>query len=111
MLYMALLFSEAPDEPQTPEDMAPWFEFGAAAEAADVLRGGDALHPAETATQVRLRDDEVLLTDGPFIDAKEQLNGYYLLECETLDEALKWAAKIPSAAYGTVEVRPVMKFD
>lgn len=60
---------------------------------------------------MRVRNGKSELTDGPFAETKEQLGGYYLLECKDLDEALHWAAKIPSARYGTIEVRPVMVFD
>ncbi|MEP1742464.1 MAG: YciI family protein [Kangiellaceae bacterium] len=72
---------------------------------------GDALQPTDTATTVRVRDGETLLTDGPFAETKEQLGGYYLLECESLDEAIEKAAKIPSAADGSIEVRPIMVFE
>jgi hypothetical protein len=72
---------------------------------------GDALQPIETATTVRVRNDETLTTDGPFAETKEQLGGYYLVDVDTLDEALEWAAKIPGASHGSVEVRPVMVFD
>ena len=68
---------------------------------------GDALQPIETATTVRVRNDETLTTDGPFAETKEQLGGYYVLECENIDEALQYAAKIPTAEYGSIEVRPV----
>ena len=70
--------------------------------------GGNALEAVSTATSVRVRNNKPELTDGPFAETKEQLGGYYLFECKDLDEALGWAAKIPSARYGTIEVRPVM---
>jgi len=69
---------------------------------------GDALQPTSTATSVRVRDGETLTTDGPFAETKEVLGGYYLIDVETLDEALEWAAKIPGAGHGTIEVRPVV---
>jgi hypothetical protein len=72
---------------------------------------GDALQPVRTATTVRVRDGETLTTDGPFAETKEQLGGYYIVDVASLDEALEWAAKIPSARYGSIEVRPVMVFD
>ena len=71
---------------------------------------GEGLQPVETATTVRVRGGEPMLTDGPFAETKEQLGGFYLLECRNLDEALEWAAKVPNAATGCVEVRPVMDF-
>ena len=70
---------------------------------------GDALQGNETATQLRVRDGETQLTDGPFVEAKEYLAGYYMIEAPDLDAALAWAAKVPNAAYGTVEVRPVLE--
>ena len=75
------------------------------------MLAGDALEPTETATTVRVQDDEVLTTDGPFAETKEQLGGYYLIEAGTLDEAIEWASKIPGARHGSVEVRPVMVFE
>ena len=65
------------------------------------------LQPTANATSVRVRDGERLVTDGPFAETKEQLGGYYVVEADSLDDALAWAAKIPSARYGTVEVRPL----
>ena len=70
--------------------------------------GSNRLAPASDASSVRVRDDEVVITDGPFTETKEQLGGYFLIDVESLDEALAWAAKIPGAAYGTIEVRPVV---
>jgi hypothetical protein len=75
-----------------------------------VSEGGEALLPTSSATTVRVRDGKVLTTDGPFAETKEQLGGYYLLNCKDLDEAIKLAAQIPSAAYGSVEIRPIMEF-
>ena len=69
---------------------------------------GDALQPITTATSIRVRDGETLTTDGPFAETKEVLGGYYLIDVDTIDEALDWAAKIPGAKHGTIEVRPVV---
>ncbi len=74
-------------------------------EGAWVFGGG--LHPPTTATVVRVRDGEVLTTDGPFAETKEQLGGFYLLECNDLDEAIELAAKTPTAERGSVEIRPI----
>ena len=71
-----------------------------------MLRGGAELQPTATATSVRVRNGDVLLTDGPFAETKEQLAGYYVIECETLDDAIEIAAAVPSARYGTIEIRP-----
>ena len=116
MQCMLLLYS-APDagpEPGSPEHMAEiqeWFAYTEALTAAGVLVSGEALQPVETATTVQVRDGNTTNTDGPFAETKEILGGYYTLEVENLDEALKWAAKVPLAPYGSVEVRPVMVFD
>jgi hypothetical protein len=97
----------------TPEEgaavMAAYEAFSR--EAAEVIRGGEGLEPTSAATTVRVRDGEPLLTDGPFAETREQLGGYYVLECADLDEAVRWAAKIPDAAHGCVEVRPVMDYE
>ena len=69
----------------------------------------EALQPVSTATTVRVRNGKALTVDGPFAETKEQLGGYYLVEAENLDQAVAIAAKIPSARYGSIEVRPVMK--
>ena len=72
------------------------------------MLGGDALHDTSQATSVKLRNDERLVTDGPFAETKEQLGGYYLVEVENLDDAIEAAARCPGAAYGTMEVRPIL---
>jgi len=75
-----------------------------------IFKGADPLEPTSAATTVRVQNGKVLITDGPFAETKEQLAGYYLLDCKDLDEALEWAAKIPTACgggSGCVEVRPI----
>ena len=72
-----------------------------------VLQGGERLRPTTDATTVQQRDGEVLMADGPFAETKEQIGGYYLVDCKDLDEAIEVAAKIPAARWGTVEVRPI----
>ena len=74
-------------------------------------RGGEALQPTTTAKSVRVRDGEQLVTDGPFAETKEALGGFYLIDVDSEQEALEWAAKIPSSRLGTIEVRPVTVFD
>jgi len=115
MQYLALIYSnEAQAADRSDSDTAAMFAaYGAFTEEvkkAGVWVGGEALTPVSTATTVRVRNDKALMTDGPFAETKEQLGGYYLLECEDLDEALKWAAKIPTAKDGSIEVRPIMTF-
>jgi len=75
-----------------------------------LMQGGEALQPTGTATTVRVRNDETLTTDGPFAETKEQLGGYYIVDCKDLDEAIETAAKIPGARKGSIEVRPIMEF-
>lgn len=115
MQYMALIY----DNEQTLASMSPkdreqfmgdYFAFTKTAREAGVFLAGDALKGVDTATTIRVREGQTLHTDGPFAETKEQLGGYYLLECKDLDEALHWAAKIPSAKTGSIEVRPVMVF-
>ena len=116
MKFMAIIFN---DESQyanaTPEQIGAVFaahgEFGQAAREAGVFVGGEGLQPSATATTVRVRDGERLLTDGPYAETKEQLGGFYMLECKDLDEALAWAARIPEAKTGAIEVRPVMVYE
>jgi hypothetical protein len=114
--YMAIIYNdESSYADATPEDIGAIFaahgEFGEAAGKAGVLLGGEGLQPVATATTVQVRDGERLLTDGPYAETKEQLGGFYMLECKDLDEALAWAARIPEAKTGTIEVRPVMVYD
>jgi hypothetical protein len=98
----------------TPEDATrmseSYFALSREMEAAGVVRGGEGLQPTATATTVRVRDGERLLTDGPFAETREALGGFYLIDVEDLDAAVAWAAKVPGAAWGSVEVRPVMVY-
>jgi hypothetical protein len=89
--------------------MAAYRRFGE--EAGERILAGDGLQPTATATTVRVRDGERLLTDGPFAETREQLGGFYVIEAGSLDEALEWAAKIPGAQSGSVEVRPVIDYE
>ncbi len=91
------------------QNMAAYNAFGA--EANDVMRGGEALMPASTATTVRVRAGQQLVTDGPFAETKEQLGGFYILDCPDIDAAIAFAAKIPDAVRGSIEIRPVMAFE
>jgi hypothetical protein len=112
MQYLALIYNtEGNDDVDWETLITQYGEFGEEAGAAGVLGGGNALEPVSTATSLQVRSGKTSLVDGPFAETKEQLGGYYMLECKDLDEALHWAAKIPTARYGTIEVRPVMVFD
>ena len=72
-----------------------------------IIRGGGGLHPPSDATTIRVREGQVLLTDGPFAETKEQIGGYCVIECADLDEAIDIASRHPAATYGTIEVRPM----
>ena len=76
-----------------------------------MLQSGSALMPSSGAKTVRVRNGRTLTTDGPFAETKEQLGGFYLMDCKDLDEAIALAAKIPAAADGSIEIRPVMEFE
>jgi len=113
MRYMMLIYSRE-DEAATPAELkAVGAQHRALLEETSrlgVLRGADPLEASATATTVRTDNGKVMITDGPFAETKEQLAGYYILECRDLDEALAWAAKIPTACQGgtgCVEVRPL----
>jgi len=84
-----------------------WAEFVQEISASGVLISNSGLAPVATATTVRVRQGKTLLTDGPFAETHEQLGGYFLVECQDLDEAIRWAEKIPTAKYGSVEIRPL----
>ncbi len=112
MRYMLLINSdESRYETMTEEDgaklMAAYGTFTGDLQKAGALVGSDRLQPSTTATTVRVRDGQTLTTDGPFAETKEQFGGYYTIEVKDLDEALTWAARVPSATYGSVEVRPI----
>jgi hypothetical protein len=111
--YAALTYTRDVDwtDPQYADELKDYHEFGEAAAA--VIRGGKALYPTTTATTVRVsggKGGDVVTSDGPYAEAKEALTGFYLLECADLDEAVKYAAQLPAAWDGAVEVRPVIEF-
>ena len=116
--YAALIYGDAATETSgTPEQWASimdeYNDFGATAGAAGVLSGGEALQPTTTATTVHVKGGkggELITTDGPFAETKEVLGGFYLIDAADLDEAIRWAAQIPGAWHGRVEVRPVIDF-
>ena len=89
--------------------MAAYGAFTKDIQEKGIFLAGDPLQPTATATTVRVRNGETLTTDGPFAETKEQLGGYYMVECKDLDEALEVASRIPGALTGSVEVRPVME--
>jgi hypothetical protein len=93
---------------QSDEVIDSWIDYTAALREAGAVLGAQQLQPTETATTVELSGGERLLTDGPFIETKEHLLGFYLIDVAGLDEALDWAARMPVIRYGKVEVRPVV---
>ena len=95
----------SPDE--TSSMMAAYMAFGEEMGSRGVLQGGERLRPTTDATTVRVRDGEVLTSDGPFAETKEQIGGYYVVDCKDLDEAIDLAAKLPGAIHGSIEVRPI----
>jgi hypothetical protein len=114
MRYMLLIYSSEGDWDALSDDerQALYAEYGKLSEdlqAAGRLIDGSELQPVSTATTVRVRAGESMVTDGPFAETKEQLGGYYLIEAADLDEALDWAARIPSAKHGAIEVRPLVE--
>ena len=116
MRYLMLIYGgEAAMENATQEErdasMAEWFTYTRQMGEAGVMVAGDGLMPTRTATSVRIRDGKDLVTDGPFAETKETLGGYYLMEVPSVDEAIAWAKRCPGAAYGTIELRPVMVYD
>ena len=111
MRYLLLIYARESDAPP-PDDVAAEQHAAYAAFTADVkarglFEAGEALMPTSTATTVRLVDGEALATDGPFAETKEALGGFYLIEARDLDEAIAVAAKIPAAAEGSIEIRPI----
>jgi hypothetical protein len=117
MRYAMLIYSDhfgeaapAPNSPEAQAVLAGYYAFEREVREQGVKRAGEALQSVTTATTVRVRDGETLVTDGPFAETREQLGGFYLLECRDLDEAITYAAKIPHASIGSIEIRPIWEF-
>ncbi len=112
MKYLAMIYSDgtAWDSFSAEEREAAYARYRAFsddARAAGVMAGGNELDATRNATTVRVRDADTLVTDGPYAEVKEALGGFFVLECDSMDEAIDWAGRIPGAEYGAVEVRPV----
>jgi hypothetical protein len=115
MQYMLLIYDQESTWDGMSEDerngmMQEYFQFTEDLRKAGKHVAGDALQPLSTAKSVRVREGSAETTDGPFAETKEALGGYYLIDVDSEEEALEWAAKIPSARIGTIEVRPVVVF-
>ncbi|HEX4750316.1 MAG TPA: YciI family protein [Bryobacteraceae bacterium] len=116
MRYMMLIYSQEKTEGLTHDDArhlqaAHWALMDEASQKG-VFRGAEPLKPTSMATTMRMKDGKPLFTDGPFAETKEQLAGYYILDCENLDEAMDWAAKIPTlckGGAGCIEIRPIQE--
>ncbi|MEM7029072.1 MAG: YciI family protein [Chloroflexota bacterium] len=116
MKYLLMTYGDESAAANIPQEamqevMAEYLAYTQDIQKSGVRLSGEALQPTATATTVRVRDGEKVTTHGPFAETKEQLGGYYLIECENLDEAIEWAAKCPAAKFGSVEVRPIMEFE
>jgi hypothetical protein len=113
MQYMLLIYGAESDWDQLPKAeqqrvFGEFMQFTQDIVASGHFKAGDPLEATNTASTVRIRNGKVLTTDGPFAETKEQLGGYYLVEAANLDEAIGLAARIPSARWGSIEIRPVM---
>jgi hypothetical protein len=116
MRYALLIYASEQDWASQTEEQAQAVNQEYMAFTKDIIdrglmKGGEALQPTATATTVRVRDGETLTTDGPFAETKDQLGGFYLVDCKDLDEAIEVAARIPDVRRGSIEVRPIMEVD
>ncbi len=116
MRYMCLIYenealSATMSEEEQQEMFSDYSSFTKTITEAGIFVAGDPLLATTTATTVRIRDGKTSNTDGPFAETKEQLGGYYIVDCKNLDEALGYAAMIPGAKFGSIEVRPIMQFE
>ena len=109
MQYLLLIYGSESDEAKLDQGqvMAEYGVFTQGIVQSGAFKAADRLRPVADATTVRVRDGKTLVTDGPFAETREQLGGYYLVEAKDLDEATAIAAKVPTAKYGSIEVRPV----
>ena len=113
MQYLLLIYSDESVWESLSEDerRAMYGEYGrlnSDLRAQGKLIAGDELQPVATATSVQVHSGDTIVSDGPFAETKEALGGYYLIEADSLDEAIEWAARIPSARGGTIEIRPTV---
>jgi hypothetical protein len=116
MKYLLLLFGDESSwadmsEEQASAQLAAYERYGTEAEKAGVFVAGEGLQPTSTATTMRIVGGERVLTDGPFAETKEQLGGFYVLDCKGLDDALAWAERCPASVSGSIEIRPVMDYE
>ncbi|MBA3870492.1 MAG: YciI family protein [Anaerolineae bacterium] len=112
MKYMLLIYGNQTEVPNySPEEFKAaaqvWQSLTVDMKNAGVLIDTNGLAPVSDATSVRVRNGKTIIADGPFAETHEQLGGFFLIDCKDLDEATSWAAKIPGAQWGTIEVRPL----
>ena len=98
-------------EEEAAAEMERWSDYSNQLIAAGAMVSGEGLQAGATSRTLRIDDGERIVTDGPFAETKEQLGGFYVIECASMDEALDWAAKVPSADQGATEVRPVIAYE
>jgi hypothetical protein len=113
MKYLCLIYSDQAAWAQMPKAegervRADYMAYTQSIQKSGHYLGGNALQPTQTATTLRVRNGKLSTTDGPFAETKEQLGGYYLIEAKDLNDAIQVASKIPGAALGSIEVRPIM---
>jgi hypothetical protein len=116
MKFMLLLWGDEShwadmSEEESAAEMVRWEDYSAQLIAAGAMVSGEGLQPSATSKTLRFENGERVVTDGPYAETKEQLGGFYVIECASMDEALDWAAKAPSADRGSTEVRPVMLYE
>jgi hypothetical protein len=116
MKFMLLLWGDEGQwadmsEEETAADMARWDDYTNELIAAGALVSGEALQASATSKTLRIENGERIVTDGPFAETKEQVGGFYVIECDSFDDALEWAAKVPSAEQGPTEIRPVIPYE
>jgi hypothetical protein len=116
MKFMLLLWGDESHwadmtEEETAADMARWEDYSNQLIAAGAMVSGEGLQPSATSKTLRIENGDRVVTDGPFAETKEQLGGFYVIECDSFDDALEWAAKVPSAERGSTEVRPTILYE
>ena len=116
MRYLCLIYDdekqwEAFSKKEQEAGMAEYNAFTDAIKKSSHYIAAEALQPTRTATTVRVRNGKLSATDGPYVETKEQLGGFYLIDARDLNDAIQVASRIPSARWGSVEVRPIMEFD
>jgi hypothetical protein len=111
MRYLLLIYEldrvAPPDPAEAMENRQRYAAFTKDVRERGLFRAGEALEPTNTATTVRIRDGKTVVTDGPFLETKEFLGGFYLLECRDLDQAIDLAKRIPAVERGSIEIRPI----